>query len=92
MFKEGRSFCGCLFNYKKDGFVFWNLFIIIFIKDDDGKVFKFIGLVCIENFFVFNIFKFVSSCKLYILWNVFNEIGIKVFVDLVFEILMYCCW
>lgn len=43
--KEGKSFCGRLLNYKKDGSAFWNLLTITPIKDDDGKVLKFIGLV-----------------------------------------------
>lgn len=42
--KEGRSFCGRLLNYKKDGSAFWNLLTITPIKDDDGKVLKFIGM------------------------------------------------
>ena len=41
--REGRSFCGRLLNYKKDGSAFWNLLTITPIKDDDGKVLKFIG-------------------------------------------------
>ena len=42
---EGRSFCGRLLNYKKDGTKFWNLLTITPIKDDDGKILKFIGSV-----------------------------------------------
>lgn len=90
--KEGRSFCGRLLNYKKDGSAFWNLLTITPIKDDDGKVLKFIGLVCTENPSAFNTPKSASSCKLYISRNVLNEIGIKVSVDLVFETLMYRRW
>uniref|UniRef100_A0A126X2W0 non-specific serine/threonine protein kinase n=1 Tax=Neckera douglasii TaxID=140378 RepID=A0A126X2W0_9BRYO len=41
---EGKSFCGRLLNYKKDGSAFWNLLTITPIKDDDGKVLKFIGM------------------------------------------------
>lgn len=41
--KEGKSFCGRLLNYKKDGSAFWNLLTVTPIKDDDGKVLKFIG-------------------------------------------------
>ncbi|CAK9270620.1 unnamed protein product [Sphagnum jensenii] len=40
----GRNFCGRLLNYKKDGSVFWNLLTITPIKDDDGKILKFIGM------------------------------------------------
>uniref|UniRef100_A0A126WXJ8 non-specific serine/threonine protein kinase n=1 Tax=Ceratodon purpureus TaxID=3225 RepID=A0A126WXJ8_CERPU len=42
--KEGKSYCGRLLNYKKDGSAFWNLLTITPIKDDDGKVLKFIGM------------------------------------------------
>nr|AML77642.1 putative LOV domain-containing protein [Encalypta streptocarpa] len=42
--KEGKSFCGRLLNYKKDGSAFWNLLTVTPIKDDDGKVLKFIGM------------------------------------------------
>ncbi|CAK9231174.1 unnamed protein product [Sphagnum troendelagicum] len=40
----GRNFCGRLLNYKKNGSAFWNLLTITPIKDDDGKVLKFIGM------------------------------------------------
>nr|AHZ63897.1 phototropin [Scouleria aquatica] len=42
--KEGKSYCGRLLNYKKDGSAFWNLLTVTPIKDDDGKVLKFIGM------------------------------------------------
>nr|AML79541.1 putative LOV domain-containing protein [Hedwigia ciliata] len=42
--KDGKSFCGRLLNYKKDGSAFWNLLTITPIKDDDGNVLKFIGM------------------------------------------------
>nr|AML77702.1 putative LOV domain-containing protein [Peumus boldus] len=42
--KTGRSYCGRLLNYKKDGTPFWNLLTITPIKDDTGKVIKFIGM------------------------------------------------
>ncbi|XP_077216359.1 phototropin 2 isoform X2 [Tasmannia lanceolata] len=42
--KIGRSYCGRLLNYKKDGTPFWNLLTITPIKDDSGKVIKFIGM------------------------------------------------
>ncbi|XP_057955036.1 phototropin-1 isoform X2 [Malania oleifera] len=40
----GKSYCGRLLNYKKDGTPFWNLLTIAPIKDDDGNVLKFIGM------------------------------------------------
>ena len=42
---EGKNYCGRLLNYKKDGIPFWNLLTIAPIKDENGKVLKFIGLV-----------------------------------------------
>ncbi|KAI4334461.1 hypothetical protein L6164_019154 [Bauhinia variegata] len=42
--QEGRSYCGRLLNYKKDGTPFWNLLTIAPIKDESGKVLKFIGM------------------------------------------------
>nr|AML77164.1 putative LOV domain-containing protein [Pogostemon sp. BC-2016] len=40
----GSSFCGRLLNYKKDGTPFWNLLTIAPIKDETGKVLKYIGM------------------------------------------------
>nr|AML76389.1 putative LOV domain-containing protein [Muntingia calabura] len=40
----GQSYCGRLLNYKKDGTPFWNLLTIAPIKDENGKVLKFIGM------------------------------------------------
>ncbi|OVA09952.1 PAS domain [Macleaya cordata] len=42
--EAGGSYCGRLLNYKKDGTPFWNLLTIAPIKDDSGKVLKFIGM------------------------------------------------
>ncbi|KAM7256107.1 hypothetical protein ACFE04_011848 [Oxalis oulophora] len=42
--RTGRSYCGRLLNYKKDGTPFWNLLTVTPIKDDQGKVIKFIGM------------------------------------------------
>ncbi|RWR72784.1 putative LOV domain-containing protein [Cinnamomum micranthum f. kanehirae] len=42
--KTGNSYCGRLLNYKKDGTAFWNLLTISPIKDDTGKVIKYIGM------------------------------------------------
>nr|AML77191.1 putative LOV domain-containing protein [Papaver rhoeas] len=42
--KTGKSYCGRLLNYKKDGKPFWNLLTVTPIKDDTGKVIKFIGM------------------------------------------------
>ncbi|XP_050105851.1 phototropin-2-like isoform X3 [Malus sylvestris] len=42
--KTGKSYCGRLFNYKKDGTPFWNLLTIAPIKDEQGNTIKFIGM------------------------------------------------
>ncbi|XP_057419673.1 phototropin-2 isoform X2 [Lotus japonicus] len=42
--KNGKSYCGRLLNYKKDGTPFWNLLTVTPIKDDHGKTIKFIGM------------------------------------------------
>nr|AML76655.1 putative LOV domain-containing protein [Polypremum procumbens] len=42
--KTGKSYCGRLLNYKKDGTPFWNLLTITPIKDDTGRTIKFIGM------------------------------------------------
>ncbi|KAL8229401.1 hypothetical protein R6Q57_014301 [Mikania cordata] len=42
--KTGTSFCGRLYNYKKDGTPFWNLLTITPIKDENGNAIKFIGM------------------------------------------------
>nr|AML76712.1 putative LOV domain-containing protein [Portulaca oleracea] len=42
--KYGKSYCGRLLNYKKDGTPFWNLLTITPIKDDKGNTIKFIGM------------------------------------------------
>ncbi|CAH8386387.1 unnamed protein product [Eruca vesicaria subsp. sativa] len=42
--KDGKSYCGRLLNYKKDGTPFWNLLTITPIKDDQGNTIKFIGM------------------------------------------------
>lgn len=39
----GTSYCGRLLNYKKDGTPFWNLLTLAPIKDESGKVLKYIG-------------------------------------------------
>ncbi|KAL6640632.1 hypothetical protein ACP70R_021755 [Stipagrostis hirtigluma subsp. patula] len=40
----GSNYCGRVLNYKKDGTPFWNLLTIAPIKDEDGRVLKFIGM------------------------------------------------
>nr|CAB3462779.1 unnamed protein product [Digitaria exilis] len=40
----GSNYCGRLLNYKKDGTPFWNLLTIAPIKDEGGRVLKFIGM------------------------------------------------
>ncbi|KAE8680497.1 Phototropin-2 [Hibiscus syriacus] len=42
--QAGKNYCGRLLNYKKDGTPFWNLLTISPIKDENGKVLKFIGM------------------------------------------------
>ncbi|KAK4754824.1 hypothetical protein SAY87_008581 [Trapa incisa] len=42
--RNGKSYCGRLLNYKKDGTPFWNLFTLTPIKDDSGNTIKFIGM------------------------------------------------
>nr|AML78398.1 putative LOV domain-containing protein [Trianthema portulacastrum] len=42
--KNGKSYCGRLLNYRKDGTPFWNLLTITPIKDDQGRTVKFIGM------------------------------------------------
>ncbi|XP_074267833.1 phototropin-1 [Silene latifolia] len=42
--KKGANYCGRLLNYKKDGTPFWNLLTIAPIKDETGKILKFIGM------------------------------------------------
>nr|AML76390.1 putative LOV domain-containing protein [Muntingia calabura] len=42
--KGGKSYCGRLLNYKKDGTPFWNLLTITPITDENGKAIKFIGM------------------------------------------------
>ncbi|XVF05613.1 hypothetical protein REPUB_Repub05bG0187900 [Reevesia pubescens] len=43
--QAGANYCGRLLNYKKDGTPFWNLLTISPIKDENGKVLKFIGML-----------------------------------------------
>nr|AML78592.1 putative LOV domain-containing protein [Canella winterana] len=42
--RTGTSYCGRLWNYKKNGTPFWNLLTITPIKDDSGRVIKYIGM------------------------------------------------
>lgn len=42
--QEGKTYCGRLLNYKKDGSSFWNLLTVSPIKDETGKTLKFIGM------------------------------------------------
>lgn len=42
--QQGKNFCGRLLNYKKDRSAFWNLLTMTPIKDDAGKVLKYIGM------------------------------------------------
>ncbi|TVU01224.1 hypothetical protein EJB05_53326 [Eragrostis curvula] len=40
----GSNYCGRVLNFKKDGTPFWNLLTIAPIKDEDGRILKFIGM------------------------------------------------
>ncbi|CAD6270912.1 unnamed protein product [Miscanthus lutarioriparius] len=40
----GSNYCGRILNYRKDGTPFWNLLTVAPIKDEDGRVLKFIGM------------------------------------------------
>ncbi|KAJ6822627.1 phototropin-2-like [Iris pallida] len=42
--KTGKSYCGRILNYKKNGTPFWNLLTITPIRDEGGKVLKYIGM------------------------------------------------
>ncbi|GMG98207.1 hypothetical protein Nepgr_000047 [Nepenthes gracilis] len=42
--QNGTNYCGRILNYKKDGTPFWNLLTIAPIKDEGGRVIKFIGM------------------------------------------------
>ncbi|GAB2274287.1 Phototropin-1 [Dionaea muscipula] len=42
--QKGTNYCGRLLNYKKDGTPFWNLLTVAPIKDETGKVLKYIGM------------------------------------------------
>nr|AML79529.1 putative LOV domain-containing protein [Fouquieria macdougalii] len=42
--RTGKSYCGRLLNYKKDGTPFWNLLTVTPIKDAQGRTIKFIGM------------------------------------------------
>ncbi|XP_022897933.1 phototropin-2-like [Olea europaea var. sylvestris] len=42
--RTGKTYCGRLLNYKKDGTPFWNLLTITPVKDNNGRTIKFIGM------------------------------------------------
>nr|AML79159.1 putative LOV domain-containing protein [Ricciocarpos natans] len=42
--KAGKSYSGRILNYKKDGTAFWNVLSISPIRDNDGKLIKYIGM------------------------------------------------
>ncbi|KAJ6805099.1 phototropin-2-like [Iris pallida] len=42
--RSGKSYCGRLLNYRKNGTPFWNLLTITPIRDESGKVIKYIGM------------------------------------------------
>lgn len=41
---SGSGWCGRLLNYRKDGTPFWNLLTVSPVKDDHGRVVKFVGM------------------------------------------------
>nr|AML76508.1 putative LOV domain-containing protein [Radula lindenbergiana] len=47
--KAGGTYTGTVLNYKKDGTPFWNLLTLSPIKDDAGKVIKYIGMQAEQN-------------------------------------------
>jgi hypothetical protein len=61
--KAGRSFCGRLLNYRKDGTPFWNMLTVTPIRDDNGKVIKFIGYVRHSHSCCFPCFCSVLFCS-----------------------------
>nr|AHZ63904.1 phototropin [Coleochaete scutata] len=42
--RDGKSYCGRLMNYRKDGTHFWNLLTVAPVKNERGNVIKFIGM------------------------------------------------
>lgn len=42
--RNGKSYCGRLLNYKKNGIPFWNLLTVTPIKDNKGRTIKYIGM------------------------------------------------
>nr|AML78752.1 putative LOV domain-containing protein [Heliconia sp. BC-2016] len=42
--RTGKTYCGRLLNYKKDGTKFWNLLTITPIRDENGNLIKYIGM------------------------------------------------
>ena len=59
--KAGHSFCGRLLNYRKDGAPFWNLLTVTPIRDDNGKVIKFIG--CVHLLLLLLLLLLLCSCS-----------------------------
>lgn len=41
--RTGKTYCGRLLNYKKDGTKFWNLLTVTPIRNGNGKIIKYIG-------------------------------------------------
>ncbi|KAG6471482.1 hypothetical protein ZIOFF_068924 [Zingiber officinale] len=42
--RTGKTYCGRLLNYKKDGTKFWNLLTVTPIRNEDGNIIKYIGM------------------------------------------------
>lgn len=43
--EKGESFCGEILNYRKNGNAFWNELTITPVRNDQGKVFQYVGIV-----------------------------------------------
>jgi len=65
----GSNYCGRILNYKKDGTPFWNLLTVAPIKDEDGRVLKFIGPA-------FSLY--ISSCHFIVLFSTIVIINLGV--------------
>nr|AML77744.1 putative LOV domain-containing protein [Curcuma sumatrana]AML78184.1 putative LOV domain-containing protein [Curcuma longa] len=42
--RTGKTYCGRLLNYKKDGTKFWNLLTVTPIRNENGDIIKYIGM------------------------------------------------
>lgn len=74
----GTTYCGRLLNYKKDGTPFWNLLTIAPIKDETGKVLKYIGYVTLPHLFCNFIY---VSCIFRLFHKIKLQISLQIFVN-----------